>query len=230
MPVELHEMAKFLVSQGEKVIPLWEGTKVPSLLQPNAVSLRFHFASRRSNIGRVLNGLAVLDCDTDEAECYLNNLKIESPCVVLSGARQRKHRYFRTVAGMQLKNWQDLNGVCGLDVKTGGHAYEVWPPSVLEGGREYRLLTEYVPREKLPPFPAILLKREEPIPKPKTQLSGFSGELPDERRIERARKYIATIHSISGSGGDRQLFRAACVCCSGLGSPGMRPVPVAGME
>jgi hypothetical protein len=109
VPMNLHEMAKALVGQGEKVTPLRGGTKVPALLQPyalqsNAVSFRFWFASRRSNAGRVPAGLAVLECDTEEAEHYLSDLKAENPYVVLPRARQRKHRYLRTMVEMQSKS------------------------------------------------------------------------------------------------------------------------------
>ena len=205
------EMAQFLVRKGKHVVPLREDEKTPAILhpfafQPNAVTLRYWFVNRRANLGLVLNGLAILDCDTPEAEDDLTGLGIDSSLVVESAVRKMKHRYFAVLEGMNLKNWQNLNGVKGLDVKTGEHAYSIFPPSQVKGG-EYRFLTDFPPKS-LPLFPEKL------IPKPKNcKQRSVDCNTPDSERLRRARLGLQKIYSIEGSGGDMGLWKAACWCC-----------------
>src|SRR5262249_34046905 len=67
------------------------------------VSLRFWFGTRRCNIGLVTGDYVVIDSDTEAAEHWIREKRIESPMMVRSGGGGL-HRYFDG-QGLGIRNW-----------------------------------------------------------------------------------------------------------------------------
>lgn len=173
--------------------------------------IRHWFAHSQSNVGIVtgsISGLVVVDCDSDEAvEWCLSHLQ-RTPMATQTGGGGM-HLFYRH-PGVIVRNGVKLRGM-DLDVRGDG-GYVVAPPSLHWSGRRYVKLGDW--NAELPRFDAEWIGvRKCSVPQTLTRVEDVDGV----RR--RARNYIARIHSISGKGGDLQLFRAACVLVQRFGLP-----------
>ena len=188
--------------------------------RPTEDDIKSWFLEARHNIGIVLKGLVVIDADSQEALTYIMEHCHESPAVTRTSRgyhvwyrkpHQRTPNRAGVVAGIQ------------LDVKSSMRAYAVAPPSLHPDGETiYEGLRDWwsVDFDRLPYYRPSFL----PVPDIRHAPVLRADPLPNDERLRRARAYISCIDSISGQGGERQLFRAACaVVRLGLypGGPGL---------
>lgn len=153
--------------------------------------------------------LVVLDTDTEQAEEWVKQRRIESPVMVRSGGGGL-HRYFLSPQGGEIRSTSAAHGVPGLDVK-GYRSYIVAAGSIHpQTRRPYAYLPgrELLEPHELPEFNPAWLHgiREEPSAKPRTGEYGkrIAGHIRD------VRAYVRGIPSVEGSGGDRACFTVAC--------------------
>jgi hypothetical protein len=154
--------------------------------------------------------LVVLDTDSEEAEAWVREKKIESPVIVQSGGGGL-HRYFVCPEDIELHSKIGMHQIPGLDVKA-------WNSYIVGAGSihpETKQRYDYLPGKELgdlhelPVFnPAWAREiRTEPVPMPRNTDAGarVSGH------IRNIRAYIRGIQSIEGSGGDKACFTVACL-------------------
>jgi len=166
------------------------------------------FFLTRFNIGIVtgsISRIVVVDCDDDEAVDWCQLKLAETTMITRTG--KGYHLFYRH-PGETVRNGAKLDGR-NLDVRGDG-GYVVAPPSMHHTGRKYEKVGNWNVR---PPVfnPSWLAITERRVPRMQ--------EAPQDvdRMRYRARKYIERIFSISGEGGDRQLFRAACALIQRFG-------------
>lgn len=151
--------------------------------------------------------LIVLDTDSEAAEEWVRDKKIESPVMVLTG-RGGRHRYFHCPPGESIHSRTRIHQIGGLDLR-GWHSYVVAAGSIHRvTGRPYA----YFPGRALHSLTALPIFDprwiiDEPPPHP------VRGSLliPSSMRIRDVRRYVHAIPSIQGQGGDRACFTVACL-------------------
>ena len=169
------------------------------------------WSNRRVNWGIITGDpLVVLDTDSEAAEAWVKEKRIDSPVVVQSGGRGL-HRYFRRPEGAEIHSRSAVQGVAGLDLK-GWRSYIVAAGSIHpQTHRRYYYLTgrHLIDLRDLPLFDPAWTRtiREGPLDKPfphnrRVRLTG---------RIRDVRSYIRGIASIEGQGGDKACFTVACL-------------------
>lgn len=166
--------------------------------------------------------LIVLDTDTEAAEAWVHEHRIDSPVMVRTG-RGGLHRYFRRSDGIQIRSRSACQGIKGLDVK-GWRGYVVAAGSIHRvTGKCYAYLPgrEFADLRSLPVFDPAWIREARPamnhvpIPSPTSRTSG---------PIRIVRDYIRSISSIEGQGGDRACFAVACL----LAEAGLSPDEILG--
>jgi hypothetical protein len=176
------------------------------------------WAQRGANFG-IITGepLVVLDTDSEEAEWWVQEKKIDSPVVVRSGGGGL-HRYFRTPEGGVIHSRSAMHKIDGLDIK-GWHSYIVAAGSVHpETGHRYAYLPgrELIDVHLLPVFDPAWSReiRSEPLGKPYPT----GGDRRSAGHIRDVRAYIRGVPSIEGEGGDKACFTVACLLAeAGIG-------------
>jgi len=152
--------------------------------------------------------LIIVDTDSDKAERWVQQHKVESPVMVRTG-RGGLHRYFLQPEFAEVHSSQNLHGVEGLDVK-GWRSFVVAVGSTHpETGRRY----EYLPGSELGQLanlPWFNLEWIRPVVAVETLPSATTRPVPSGK-VRDPRRYIRRIASIQGHGGDRACFTVACV-------------------
>jgi len=159
--------------------------------------LRRYFLDTKNNLAIRLDNLAVADCDTPQAQEYVEKHFGPTGWIQKSGSGGQHHIYRTT---QPLQNRINI-GDMGLDLKTGSGAYLVMPPSLHYSDGLYEILSA----KDLGIFDARWL----PQGNPQKALSPVEDS--QEQRRFRCRRYLAKLRSQAGQGGDTQLFRAACI-------------------
>ncbi len=165
--------------------------------------LRRHFLNTGNNIAvetGFCSGLVVVDTDSREGDKYAIQQCAHTGWVVETGGGGR-HYWYKLPLNVIVRNRQKINGL-GLDLRGDG-GYVVAPPSKHYSGRQYRWLKQ----EVLPEYdPNWFPENKQPVS------PGWKIETNDiVERTFRARRYISKIKSVTGEGGDKALFKAACV-------------------
>ena len=208
-PVEqgrsFHLAAEYF-DRGWSVIPLrGKRPAVPSWLEyqkrrAGFPELRRWFKSTSINVGIVtgkLSGLVVVDCDTPEDARFWKESFPKTPLAVVTG-REGSHFYYRYPADDDVYNRAGLLNR-KIDLRGQG-GYVVAPPSRHPNGAHYRWhgSDDYC-LDHVPYFsPAWIAPDESRVP------------LAISTEIRSPRSYIRSIHAVSGQGGHKQTFRAAC--------------------
>lgn len=153
--------------------------------------------------------LVVIDTDTDDAEAWLRQQKIDSTVAVCTGGGGM-HRYFLSPPDVEIHSHVGLHGVRGLDIK-GWNSYVVAPGSIHPGtGKRY----EFVPgRElgelhELPMFEVRWIQRKQP--RAIVNTIAIESDASISGKIRDVQAYVRGIKSYENQGGDRQCFTAAC--------------------
>jgi hypothetical protein len=174
------------------------------------------------------SGLVVIDADSYKLDCEFSDLERELGPLPKSSRvltpQGGTHFYFRDEVG-------EYVGTAGRGVDVKSQGYVVAPPSIHPNGRPYfwdvgahildtpiaTLPAKWLqhlttPRAKASAALATFPKPE-PLPIPERTQRDDSYD----RRLERARKYLAAMPgAISGSGGHATTFKAACVLVRGF--------------
>ena len=208
----MYEEAKKYQEEGFRVIPIQpaelgnpESGKAPLIKWRNRgplsdPELRRYFLEQKANIGIVTGKEVVIDCDSQEGFEHAMEVCDPTGWIVETGGGGR-HLWYRVPEGVVVKNRQKINGL-GLDIRGEGGLVVV-PPSKHYSGNEYR----WRMRETLSEYNHNWFAQYEyPMP------ANWKIKTSDiEERTLRARRYISKIKSVAGEGGDKALFRAACV-------------------
>jgi hypothetical protein len=153
------------------------------------------------NIGTQIRGLVAVDAETLEEGRWAYRHFGATPLISFTG-RGGVHLLYEypqgEVIGNRVKMWGRP-----LDFRGQGGYIGVHPTVHRETGLRYRWLDWPVDMSQVPVFDSSKLPAKQ-----KVGVIQPSGD--PVKMANRARKYIAKILSIEGSGGDRQLFRAAC--------------------
>lgn len=195
------------IARGWSVIPIQPGCKTPLIKwkefivrSPTREELRIWFEHTDYNIavvtGRV-SGLYALDCDTERAREWA--LAHCAATRMSQSANGGLHLWYRLAEGIVQPNRVNLLGL-RLDARGEG-GYVLVEPSRLASGGRYHWINQL----------SLALWDSAWIPPslPTAELSRAIECSDYDRRRERARLYVARIDSISGQGGEKQLFRAA---------------------
>jgi len=137
-----------------------------------------------------ISGIVVVDCDSEDDALWFWNNVAKSPAVVKT--RRGRHFYFRH-PGQYVMSGTKING--HYDVK-GDRSYVLAPPSLHSEGR-YHWRHKLTSVADLPVF--------DPAWRPETKFS----QPGRERLISDGAKYIDSIRSVAGQGGDKDAYRAA---------------------
>lgn len=158
------------------------------------------------------DGLIALDVDGDDGRASLAQLVEEHgplPDTLANETSRGAHLIFRVAADRQIRNRAGVQP--GLDVRSAG-GYIVAPPSVHPSGWVYRWM-----HAPIADAPAWLLDVLDPPRNVETSAPARALDLPTERRLQRARAYLAKLPAgISGSGGHAATFRAALALVRGF--------------
>jgi hypothetical protein len=151
-----------------------------------------------------INGLVVVDCDSEASWVEWARLKPPTPVRVKS--RRGMHFWYKWPDGyIKSDSHIKLPGHENeFDVK-GGRSYTLLPPSLLNG-HQYAFwpssknpTAKWVDIDKLPEFdPAWRPDRVKADP------------WTDSEKVKDARAYLATIRATEGQGGDKQTYKACC--------------------
>ena len=159
------------------------------------------FASRISNIGIVtgaVSQLVVVDCDDQEAVEYV--LEYMEPTGVIAQTGSGGRHFFYRHPGIEVGNRSKIGGM-NLDLRGDG-GYVVAAPSRHWSNDRYCWMRE--DWNRLAEFdPSWIADRPSMTP-------AVDVDQATELIVRRARLYVDRIFSVSGQGGDMQLFRAAC--------------------
>lgn len=169
------------------------------------------FAGLSRNVGIVtgsISGIVVVDCDDDQAEAWCRDRLSDTHMIARTGSGF--HLFYSHPGGI-IRNGAKLEGL-NLDLRADG-GYVVAPPSLHHTGNLYVKLGDWTVRPPLfdPSWIARHQGRQESIV--------YEERRCEDRICQRARKYVARMHSIAGSGGDLNLFRVACVLIQKFGLP-----------
>ena len=171
---------------------------------PDSMTLRRWFLNTDHNLAIVCgicSDLVVVDCDDWEAVTWARNHLPQTGVMVRTGGGG-VHFYYR-LNGQVIGNRVGIAGM-KLDLR-GNHGFVIVAPSLHHSGQHYQWIKQ--DWDNIPVFDPAWI----PTSTRTQAVIETAGQSLDFVR-ERARRYIATIHSVSGSGtGDKNLFRAACV-------------------
>lgn len=183
------------------------------------------FAKDRVNWGLILHDpacpVAVLDTDSEAAEGWVRDRKIDSTVIVRSGGEgTRYHRYFLVPENVsELRSKSNLFGVKGLELKALGSCIVIAGSIHPKTGRVYEYLRgrELTDPAKIPVFNMAWLKSSNPAVCPLPSRSPtriVNGEIRD------VRAYIRGIPSVQGQNGSGACYRVAALLLESGMSPG----------
>jgi hypothetical protein len=160
------------------------------------------------------NGVVVADCDSEQS--YIGWLKTKTPTPLRVKTKRGMQFYYRH-PGQYIKSDSHIKDPSGFeyDVK-GDKSYVVAPPSFRSGHQYQFMVCSSNIRGKLIPFSQLPVFNPEWRPERAAPSYSFEGCQPGNANgdgrasIRDGIRYIQSIRAISGSGGDKETFRAAC--------------------
>lgn len=203
------EIALEAREKGIVAIPCRPGSKIPAIRwkewqasMPPLEMQRKWFAND-CNIAIVTTGMVVFDCDDPaQAELVIEKCgetphKLKSPRGIHLGYRRRH--------GLMLANQVKIRGR-DIDIRTNG-GLELIPDSETDKGR-YHWLGAALHQVSDLPIAKVSWTRE----RTKRVTPTIHPSTDSDTMIRRAKAYVMTIWSISGSGGHNACYRAFCKC------------------
>lgn len=200
-PMNTFEQANEYDDLGWNVIPIRPNEKKPLIKwkdrqerRATKEELKRWFLGTRNNIGIVtgkISNLVVLDCDNERAiDDYYFKTSPSGVSVKTANGRHFYHSY--TAFGNRANNGLDIRGDGGLVMA---------PPSIHPSGIRYEWDIDG-PMTKFDPSWFEDTRR---------QVQQIITTASDSEAVERCRRYVRQIEgAVSGNGGHRQTFRAAC--------------------
>lgn len=169
------------------------------------------FTGTSHNLGIVtgrISGIVAVDCDDEHAVEWCRRHLADTSMIARTGSGCH---LFYTHPGPVIRNGAKLHGL-NLDLRADG-GYVVAPPSRHHSGKRYEKLGDWSsPPPRFDPS-WIVRRNDKPIS------IAFDDRCNDDQIRIRARKYVERMFSVSGQGGDRNLFRVACVLIQKFGLP-----------
>jgi len=153
--------------------------------------------------------LIVIDTDSDEAEAYLREKRIDSTVIVRSGGGGF-HYYFRTMEDMDIRSKSCVHGVRGLDLRA-WRSYIVAAGSVHpDTGDHYA----YLPGKELHDIAALPVFQPHWVADtrmPAPTLPSYQRQLRTPGRIYDIFAYLLRVESVQGQSGSNGCYRACCL-------------------
>lgn len=197
------------IAPGKKGIPLVKWKRWQTEM-PSEELFKEWFADTRVGIAIITTGMVVFDCDELAKAKLVLEVSGDTPHK-LKTPRGGVHLGYRKRKNAQVRNQVRIKGL-PIDIRTDG-GLEMIPHSRTEHG-EYRWIGDGLRPIAELPVARIGWTRE----RTKKVLSPVEIIDGDDVTIKRARGYLACVEgAISGRGGHRQTFRAACVLVQKFG-------------
>jgi hypothetical protein len=202
----IDDTARFLLRQGLSCMPIGQD-KTPAIKWMDLIDTplkAWNFPG--CNLGLLTgerNGIVVVDCDSEQS--YIGWLKTKPP-TPLRVRTKRGMQFFYRHPKQYIKSDSHIRDATGFeyDVK-GDRSYVLFPPSVRSGHQYQICICTGNISGKLVPFSSL------PVFQPEWRPEKPSGASPAlQGKIRDGVQYIRQIKAVSGSGGDKETFRAAC--------------------